>query len=138
MLIRYAAWGDATKNLALVFVSATAALFVTAAALFVLAAGGHGWNSSVLSATSLLTGPAGAVAWWKRGVVGKRIAAGAIIVNLLADGLLLVLTAREGAEYLVDTWAHVAPLVLAWAGTWALLQVLPFAAATRSRASPQR
>ena len=105
---------------------------MAATAVVALAAGGHGWNASALSASALLTGPAGSVAWSLQGTrTGKRIAVATILVNVVVDILLMVFTSREGLDYVHDTWQHLAPLVVAWAGAWMFLQLTPLAAAFR-------
>jgi hypothetical protein len=126
---RYAAVGRTTKIALVLLASCFGSLLVAATAALVLAAGGHGWNSTIVSASSILTGPAGAVAWvLQAGLARKQTAAATIAANVLIDLALIVLTVREGLVYVVDTWAHLWPIVLAWAALWLVLQAVPLIA----------
>lgn len=94
--------------------------FLVAGLSFVIAGGGHGWNSSLISATGLILLPLAAVAW-----VCRRRALVVTVVGLggLADVVIVVATIREGFEYVERIFATIPVLVLLWGTLWLLWQV---------------
>ena len=94
--------------------------FVVAGLAFVIAGGGHGWCSSLVSAVGLILLPLAAVAWVRR---RRAPAVAAIVLGGLADVALLVATAREGYEYVDRIFATIPVLVLCWGVLWFFWQI---------------
>jgi hypothetical protein len=108
------------------FVASFAGGIVVALLAFFMAAGGHGWTAPMISATALLTAPAGAATWLLR----HRVAAIVVTsINVVADIAFLVVTARTLRDA-ASTFEHLWPLVIAWALIWLAVQIPPARAAT--------
>jgi len=114
----------------LLFLAVTgASVLVAAISVIILAAGGHGWNWSVISMIAVVLGPLGVVAWLRRNsTAGRKVAVAVIALNTTADLLLVFLSLREGLEYLESTWSHSAVFVLVWAALWIAVQSVPLLA----------
>lgn len=95
--------------------------FVVAGLSFIIAGGGHGWNSSLISAAGLILLPLAAVACARR---HRALAVAAIVPGGLADVALLVATTREGFEYVERTFATIPVLVFLWGALWLLWQIV--------------
>lgn len=95
---------------------------VVALLAFLMAAGGHGWAAPVVSATAILTAPAGAVAWLAR---RRAIAMVVVAISIVIDIAFVVLAAREGLGSAASTFEHLAPVVIVWALLWIAVQVPP-------------
>jgi len=93
---------------------------VVAALAFIIAGGGHGWISSLISAVGLVLLPVALVAWVnrRRGLLGGVLALGGA-----ADVALVVATTREGFEDVERTFATIPMLVLAWGALWSFWQI---------------
>jgi hypothetical protein len=92
----------------------------------IIGAGGHGWVAASVSATALLTAPAGAAAWLlRRSRRGRRVAFIVLAVNGAIDVLFVLFSAREGFAYAVEAFDHAAFAVLAWAALWVGWQLVP-------------
>jgi hypothetical protein len=116
-------------KLFLIFVTFVAGAMIAGIAAFILAAGGHGWNASVLSAASIVIGPAGTAAWLLRhSQPGRWLAAVTVASWALVDVAMIVLTAREGWSYVGEAWQHVPGFLLVWAVACISLQIPPLAA----------
>jgi len=123
----------AVAGLAAAFVSGC----VVAIIAIVITAGGHGWTAAMISATAVLTAPAGAAAWSVRhGRHGRTVAAIVTTINAIIDLTLAVLTWREGFAYVANTFEHLAPLIVAWAVLWLSWQAVPLIALMRTAARP--
>ena len=66
----------------------------------VVAAGaGHGWVSALpFGILSLFTTPLVTIAWVRRRLYGRKLAAFALGIAVLADALLILATLKEGLE----------------------------------------
>ena len=118
------------KSIAWLLGTTACGLLVALIAAF-MAAGGHGWVAPMVSATAILTAPAGAAA----ALVRKRVFAIVVIVtNLAADIAFVVLTART-LDDAASTFKHLAPLVIVWAVLWLVVQVPPITVAFAPRGS---
>jgi hypothetical protein len=94
--------------------------FVVTGLSFIIAGGGHGWCSSLISAVGLILLPLAAVARVRR---CRALAVAGIVLGGLADIALLVATTREGFEYVERIFATIPVLVLFWGGLWLLWQI---------------
>jgi hypothetical protein len=106
----------------------------TATIAILISAGGHGWTAAVISASAVLTAPAGAAAWSVRhDRYGRSIATFVMFINTMIDTEFLILTWREGFEYAAETIEHHASLVAVWAALWLIWQAVPVLALLRTR-----
>jgi hypothetical protein len=64
---------------------------------FLIAGAGHGWNSALVSAVSLLLIPLALCAWIRR---GRALLLLAVVAAVVSDCALLAATSREGFDYL--------------------------------------
>jgi|GEM_PF-1034655 len=120
------------------FGTAGLGIAIGATALIALAAGGHGWSTSVLSATSILTAPVAVLAcFFPNDRARRSIALAAIVANSVVDILVLVLTAREGFNQVSATWNHMPFRLALWLAAWVALQAIPLAALRRPGLKPQ-
>ena len=94
--------------------------FVVAGLASVMAGGGHGWCSSLISAGGLILLPLAAVAWVRR---RRALAVTGIVFGGLADIAVLVATAREGFDYVERIFAAMPVVVLFWLVLWLLWQI---------------
>ena len=93
---------------------------VVAGLAFIIAGGGHGWVSSLISAAGVVLLPLATVAWVRRGraLVGLVLGSGGA-----ADIALLAATIREGFEYVERIFATIPAVVLVWAALWFFWQI---------------
>src|SRR6266404_759448 len=87
---------------------------------FVIAGGGHGWCSTLISAVGLVLLPLVAVAWVRR---SRTTAAIAITLGLISDIALIFATAGEGVEYVERIFETIPLFVLGWLALWLIWQV---------------
>ena len=106
-------------TLSAVLVGAAYGLVVSGLA-FIIAGGGHGWVSSLLSSAGLLLLPMAGFAWSRR---HRIIAVIATAAGALVDAAIVVATTREGFEYVERIFATVPLLVILWAALWICWQV---------------
>ena len=103
-------------------------LIVTAIAL-AISGGGHGWNSAFISASAVVTLPAGALCWFgRRSRIGQVFATILMSTNLIIVVVLFAATTAEGTEHVVRTWRALPGYVTAWAFLWVGWQVVPVVA----------
>jgi cellulose synthase/poly-beta-1,6-N-acetylglucosamine synthase-like glycosyltransferase len=95
---------------------------------FVIAGGGHGWCSTLISAVGLGLLPLGAVAWTRR---HRTTAVIAITLGLVSDIALVVATAREGVEYVQRIFETIPLFVLSWLALWLVWQIAVIVALVR-------
>jgi hypothetical protein len=93
---------------------------VLAGMAFVIAGGGHGWCSTLISAVGLVLLPLVAVAWVRR---RRTTAAIVITAGLISDIALIFATAREGVEYVERIFETIPLFVLGWLALWLIWQV---------------
>lgn len=94
--------------------------FVVTGLAHIITGGGHGWNSSLISAAGLISLPLAAVAWVRR---RRALAVAAIVFGGLADVALLVASIREGFEYVERIFTAMPALVLLWGALWLFWQI---------------
>jgi hypothetical protein len=116
-------------KLLLLFATCLVGATIAAIAVLVLAAGGHGWNASLVSAAMIVIGPAGTAAWLLRhSRSGRSLAAISVAASAVVGLATIVLTSREGWSYVAEAWQHVPGFLLVWAVAFGSLQILPLAA----------
>ena len=128
------------KILSQVAVLLAAALsgFVVAALALGFSGGGHGWNSAFISASAVVTAPAGAICWFARRSRGGKIFAILVtLTNVAVLGFLLRETAGEGTRYVERVWNSVWFLVLPWAALWFGWQMVPIIALLTGARTPE-
>ena len=86
---------------------------------FVIAGGGHGLCSSLISAVGLVLLPLATVALVRR---NRTTAAIAITLGLLSDIAMVLATAREGVEYVERILKSIPLFVLSWLALWLVWQ----------------
>lgn len=97
---------------------------VTAVLALDVAAGGHGWNSSIISASGLLLIPLAAATYFARDWGSTKMMMTAVLMlTIVADLCLIVFTVREGLQYVVRSINAAPFLVLCWAGLWTGWQI---------------
>jgi hypothetical protein len=94
--------------------------FVIACLAFVIAGGGHGWVSSLISAAGLVLLPVATVAWVRR---QRALIVAIVALGGVADIALVVASRREGFEYVERTFANIPVLVHGWVALWFFWQV---------------
>jgi hypothetical protein len=102
-----------------VLVGAFYGVFVAGLA-FIIAGGGHGWNSSLLSGAALLLVPLAGFAWSGR---RRTVAAALVAAGGFVDVAIVVATAREGFEYVERIFAALPLVVIVWAALWLSWQI---------------
>jgi hypothetical protein len=93
---------------------------VLAGMAFVIAGGGHGWCSTLISAVGVILLPLVAIAWVRR---RRTTAAIAIAAGVISDIALIFATAREGVEYVKRIFETIPVFVLAWLALWLVWQI---------------
>jgi hypothetical protein len=94
--------------------------FVVAGLAFIIAGGGHGWVSSLISAVALVLLPLAIVAWVRR---RRPLAVAVLAFGGAADIALVLATTREGFEYVERIFATIPLLVFAWGTLWFFWQI---------------
>ena len=94
--------------------------FVVAGLAFIIAGGGHGWVSSLISAVGLVLLPFAIVGWVRR---RRRLVMAVLAFGGGADIALVVATTREGFEYVERIFATIPMLVLVWGALWLFWQI---------------
>src|SRR6476646_2646562 len=86
-----------------ILIGAVYGLFVAGLA-FMIAGGGHGWNSSLISAAGLVLVPLAGFAWARR---HRTVATAVVVAAGLLDAAIVIATTREGFEYVERIFATV-------------------------------
>jgi hypothetical protein len=88
---------------------------VVAGMAFIIAGGGHGWTSALISSVGLVLLPALGVAWTRS---HRPTVLGVLAAAVTADIALGAATAREGFEYVERVFASFPVFVLGWLLLW--------------------
>ena len=106
---------------------------VIAVMALAMSGGGDGWNSAFISASAVITAPAGALIWFGRGRRFARVAAILLtIVNVAILAFLVHESIRE-AMYVARVWDSMPWMVTLWAALWMFWLALPVVVAARTR-----
>ena len=102
-------------------------LLITAIAI-ALSGGGHGWNSALISASAVITAPAGVLCWFVRSSqTGHRLTVTLIVVNVAIVFVFVIQTMAEGAEHVIRVWRALPGYAVAWMILWLVWQIVPVA-----------